>query len=191
MDIKTIKIKVENPSICNVRRFLIDEYLDYVNIEECVNNEMVSNYDAQPYILLFDGFDPPIDDRTTYHTLKIKNRDIYKQLRSDTKLILPEIILDKVNLDNSILLRIDINNCNLYGVLCEYHNRLREYPNTYKESDDKQFRGYIDLIYLKSNTPDDIIQQIIIESISKLFSYIGMVGLILESPDKKSKLINI
>jgi len=65
MDIKTIKIKVENPSISAVRRYLIDEYLDHVNIEECVNNEMVSNYDTQPYILLFDGFDPPIDDHNT------------------------------------------------------------------------------------------------------------------------------
>jgi hypothetical protein len=191
MDVKTIRLNILSPNITNLRKQIIDKYFDYINIEDCIKHGIITDRLPELYINLLDEFDLQLSEHKIYHILKIKNRNLYKQLSSNTKIIIPEVIIGITNNENSKVLKLNINNSNVYKLLNEYHIQLKNELNTTKDSNDSEFYGYITLVSLKSNTPDEIVQKIKIEFINKIDSYMEIQSFWLISDNKLNKMIKI
>lgn len=191
MNVKTVMLMVDNPSLIKVGKSISSKYFDYIEVQKCIDNGMINLYESEPHITLLYGFEPMIGENTMYHILKIQNRELYRQLRSNTKLTLPEVVIDTFDNPDSRVLKINTNNSNIFSILNGYYQNLITYPNTRTKSDDGQFHSHLTLTYLKPDTPDSIIQEIKETYESEIIPYMELKCFWLSSDTKERKLIDI
>lgn len=159
MKVNCVMMGLENPSYTSQVRNAIYSHLDLVNKEKCESQGLDQLFEDEPHVTLFYGMDN-LGENMCYHILKIKNRDTYYKLKSESALILPEVIINTFDNDDSRVLKIDLSNSNITPLLAQYHESLKEYSNGEGLGQD-MYQPHITLTYLKPEVTDEQVRTII------------------------------
>lgn len=159
MLVSCVMIGLSNPHLQITGKKVVTNFFDWINTEKCIENGLINMYENEPHITLLYGLDPGVGENMMYHFLKIKNRDLYNQLRKESMIALPEVVIDTFDNEDAKVLKINFDNSPNYEILKAYSDQLKEsFPNTWQYDD---YHPHATITYLKPETPQSVVDKIV------------------------------
>lgn len=183
MKVNFIGLKLSNPYIESLLNKIRLEYLEYINIPICTEYGLTKGVETVPHVTLIYN-NSLIKGPNWYHwLLSIKNRDHFKILMDSRKLITLDPVIDTFDRPESRVLKFNLSKCNHIDTLTEL-NRVLEFTAPEK-SEFTQYNPHVTLTYLRSDTPDEVIDQLKSQLILKNYSEWDIEGVIISGDEEK------
>lgn len=134
-------------------------YLEYVEIPKLVEISSKELFDDNPYVTLIYKTGISKGPNWLSWFTRIKNRDLFNDLKSNPTFTLQNPIIDTFDNPDSRVLKLNIidSGCNRFPLFEDYHNAFIEY---FGEDKYGGYQPHITLTYLRPDTPDSIIEDI-------------------------------
>lgn len=154
MNVKHVLVELANPLYAQISNNIVNGYFEYIDTSICIDHG-VDRFYADPYVTVIHDI-KPLGHNLMYHILKIENRDLYKDLKSNKLLKVDDIKLDTIDKEDYKVLRINLDECDRYELLKNYHDRLQKYAEV---KSDEPYSVNMNITYLKKDTPEHVIRE--------------------------------
>lgn len=183
MKVNFIGLRLKNPYIDSLLNKVRMEYLEYIDIPKCTELGLSKGVEDDPHITLIYN-DSLIKGPNWYHwLLSIKNRDQFKILRDSKKLLIRSPKIDTFDNDDSRVLKFNFNDCNHIDVLTKLNEALESTAS--EKSKFTKYNPHLTITYLKSDTPDEIIDKLRSETIMGNYSEWDIDGVLISGEGSK------
>lgn len=183
MKVNFVGLKLSNPHIKSLLDKLRLEYLDYIDIPSCTEHGLSNGVETESHVTLIYN-NSLVKGPNWYHWfLSIKNRDHFKVLRNSRKLLIQDPVIDTFDQSNYRVLKFNLSKCNHIDVLTELNKGLES--TAPEKSEFTEYNPHITLTYLKSDTPDEVIDHLRSQLILKDYSEWDIEGVIISGDEKK------
>jgi len=163
-----------------VHHEILNNYSQYINLDKVKDCGWKSLVETDPHITLIYGLTPGVGYNTLYHILKIKNRSEYLSIKKGTQIHLSNPVINTFDNEDSKVLKIDFNNCDIYDNLNNMMLKLNELPNTWSYS--KDYNPHLTLTYLNPDAPEYIAEKLT-EKFSPMLMNFTITGYMISSDE--------
>lgn len=180
-----IGIELNNPNWGSICRLITSKLSDWIAFDKLNENNWSGLFEIETHItLVYSPENLPIGPNYTDVLLKIISRDYYNQLRSDLTLNLNDVVIDTFNNTDAKVLKINVESSDKYELLKNYRDHLitkLDLPNY-------DYNPHITITYLKPDTPDSLINEVISEVPKSNLRLFNMTNFIISNKeDEKVK----
>lgn len=167
---KFVGLELSNPNWQNIGKLIESKYHQYIELSKC--GSWGKLYEPEPHITLYYNEDNDKGPNWMYWLTTVYGRDLYMKLKNNLILKFNKFVIDTFRNDDAIVLKIDVikSDCDQFDPLKQYHDLIESncIPGKFKD-----YNPHITITYLKPNTDQSIIDQIVsdIKSIPSIRTY--------------------
>lgn len=183
MKVNFIGLRLSNPYINSLLNKIRMEYLDYIDIPTCTKYGLTKGVETDPHVTLIYN-NSLVKGPNWYHwLLSIKNRDYFKVLRNSRKLTIRNPVIDTFDQPEYRVLKFNFNQCDHIDILTELNKALE--MTAPEKSRFTKYSPHLTLTYLRSDTPDEVIDHIKSHIILKDYSEWDIEGVVISGDEEK------
>lgn len=157
-----IGLKFDNPVWNEIGLLIKDKYSPYINFDKCIEMGFPNGFESECHCTLLYNKTYNYGPNFTFTKLKFGSefRNEFNKLINKSgynkELILNPVIIDTFDNEDSRVIKINLENSNMYPEMKSIHSELEklcEEPSTYSD-----YKAHLTLTYFKSDTSDDVIE---------------------------------
>lgn len=153
-----IGLMLSNPNHKELLDLIRKQYFEYINIPKCTEQGLLMGVELEAHVTLAYNKTFTKGPNWYYWLTTVKLRDLYKKISTAGKLVIPEVVIDTFDNEDSRVLKINVSNCNIMDVMRSYFEQIDETAS--ERSVHQHYDPHITLTYLNPNTPDSVIEDL-------------------------------
>lgn len=183
-NVNFICLLVENSYFGEVTKMIKNEFFDYIDIPYCTEQGLLHGFETEPHITLWygDGLNNGINWFDWF--MEIKNRDLMKAVKS---INCKDCLIDTFDNPESRVLKINVSGSKEYEILYKLNKAIEGVSTIPSE---KEYNPHITLTYLKTDTPDEVLEQIKSKIVLTNLRNFSVTGLKIANSDRE-KIFNL
>lgn len=159
--IKFIGLGFSNPLWADLCNYFTDTYSDYIDKFKCREMGLPAYVETDLHCTLMYNESYQFGKNYTEVHLRFGNatKDVFNRLVETKELVLPELVIDTFDNADARVLKINLDQCNMYEDMKELHNYFNSLA--INQGEHPQYHAHFTISYLSPNTSDEEIHKII------------------------------